>query len=118
VLSFSGLIINVILNFVLIPNLGMTGAALATLLTYFSMALILYYYSQKIYQISYDWKKIGKLMLICFIVFIAGYFVLNRLDLPEIVILILNVVLLLFYLFLINNQKIIELRKIRMLWNK
>lgn len=117
-LSFSGFVINVILNFAFIPTLGITGAALATLLTYFSMALIIYYYSQKVYSIDYNWKKIGKLLLLSGLVFIVGYFVFNNLNIPDLIIVFLNIVLLSLFLFLINSLKIIELKKVQMLWKK
>ena len=117
-LSFAGFVINVILNFVFIPTLGITGAALATLLTYISMALIIYYYSQKVYSIDYDWKKIGRLALLSGLVFIVGYFVFNNLNLPDLFIVFLNIILLSLYLFLINSLKIIELKKVQMLWKK
>lgn len=117
-LSFSGITINVLLNFLFIPAMGITGAALATLLTYFSMTLIIYYYSQKVYAINYDWKKIGKLVLLSGLVFLAGYFVLNKLFLPDLLIAFLNLILISLYLYLINKLEIIELKKVQMLWKK
>ncbi|MDQ3194325.1 MAG: oligosaccharide flippase family protein, partial [Bacteroidota bacterium] len=61
IITFAGLVINIIFNFVLIPELSITGAALSTMITYFSMFLIIYFYSQKIYKIEYDWNKIAGL---------------------------------------------------------
>jgi O-antigen/teichoic acid export membrane protein len=67
--SFSGFIINIVLNFLLIPHFEMIGAAFATLFTYIVMFLVIYYLSQKIYFIQYQWEKIailGLLAVICF----------------------------------------------------
>ncbi|MBU2636701.1 MAG: oligosaccharide flippase family protein [Bacteroidetes bacterium] len=51
-------IANVVFNFLLIPMLGIIGAAFATLISYVVMAVTMYYYSQKFYRIEYEYKKI------------------------------------------------------------
>jgi O-antigen/teichoic acid export membrane protein len=51
-------IANVVFNFLLIPMLGIMGAAFATLTSYVVMAVTMYYYSQKFYRIEYEYKKI------------------------------------------------------------
>ena len=48
-----GAILTIIFNMLLIPLLGYVGAALTTLLVYFSMAAMCYYYGQKHYPIPY-----------------------------------------------------------------
>jgi O-antigen/teichoic acid export membrane protein len=53
-----GAIVNVLANFLLIPELGMLGAAYATLLAYLSMAIFQYFLSQKFYKIHYELRKI------------------------------------------------------------
>ncbi|MBU2471348.1 MAG: polysaccharide biosynthesis C-terminal domain-containing protein, partial [Bacteroidetes bacterium] len=50
-------IANVVFNFLLIPMLGIIGAAFATLISYVVMAVTMYYYSQKFYRIEYEYKK-------------------------------------------------------------
>ena len=55
---------NVITNILLIPILGIMGAALATLFAYVAMAGALYWQAQKVYYIPYDWKRIGMLSAI------------------------------------------------------
>lgn len=67
--SFIGLIVNFGLNLLLIPYFSMIGAAFATLFTYIIMFLVIYYFSQQIYIIQYQWKKLailGLLAVICF----------------------------------------------------
>ncbi|WP_017732038.1 lipopolysaccharide biosynthesis protein [Nafulsella turpanensis] len=51
--TISGAVLTIILNYTLIPWLGMMGAALATLAVYFYMAVICYYYGQRHYPIPY-----------------------------------------------------------------
>lgn len=47
-------LINVGLNFVLIPAYGTMGAALATLLAYIMLALLAYFFNQRIYPVPFE----------------------------------------------------------------
>ncbi|RAP27570.1 hypothetical protein DID74_00255 [Candidatus Marinamargulisbacteria bacterium SCGC AG-333-B06] len=59
-------IINLTLNFLLIPKLGMVGAAIALAASFFSQTILNYYISKKLYPIEYDyWPKVS-LVLVCF----------------------------------------------------
>jgi O-antigen/teichoic acid export membrane protein len=54
--SFSiamGALLNIGLNFLLIPRFGMTGAAVATLAAYFAAFVLLYSFAQKYYPVDY-----------------------------------------------------------------
>lgn len=53
-----GCVSNIIFNIILIPLYSITGAAIATLLSYFLMFAVLYILSQKVYFIKYEWLKI------------------------------------------------------------
>ncbi|HSD64490.1 MAG TPA: oligosaccharide flippase family protein, partial [Ignavibacteriaceae bacterium] len=56
-----GALINIGVNFMLIPPMGMMGAALATLAAYFAMAISLYIVTQKFYKIEYELFKLTKI---------------------------------------------------------
>jgi len=51
-------LINVAANFILIPIMGMMGAAITTLLSYIAMTVGIYFASQKFYKIQYEYTKI------------------------------------------------------------
>lgn len=63
----SGAVINVVVNFLLIPIIGIIGAALATLFSYVVMSGGLFYVSQRFYEIKYEYKKIGKILFLILI---------------------------------------------------
>ncbi len=68
-------VINVFVNILLIPKYGIMGAAIATLFSYFTMLLGIYYVSQKYYYIKYEYGKLFTLFLILIIHFsIYTYF--------------------------------------------
>ncbi len=56
-----GAVVNIAVNFALIPSMRMMGAAIATLAAYFAMAVCLYIVTQKIYKIEYEYKKMIKI---------------------------------------------------------
>ncbi len=61
--TVTGALVNIGANFLLIPQYGYIGAALATLASYFVMALFLFYFSHKFYPIDYEYGKVGTLLL-------------------------------------------------------
>ncbi|HNQ12238.1 MAG TPA: polysaccharide biosynthesis C-terminal domain-containing protein [Bacteroidia bacterium] len=56
--ALAGACITIISNIILIPKLGYTGAAWATLICYVSITFLSYYHGQKQYHIPYETKKI------------------------------------------------------------
>ncbi len=72
--SFMGATINVLLNIVLVPSFGMTGAAYATLITYMAMIGVDYVYNQRLLPIGYEWVRLGKISLASALLFGIGYF--------------------------------------------
>ena len=74
IITGMGALVNVVVNFVLIPVLNIAGAALATLASYFIMAAGYYYVTQKFYKVKYELKRIGHIFLSVFIIGILYYF--------------------------------------------
>jgi O-antigen/teichoic acid export membrane protein len=57
-------ILSLALNFLLIPVWSITGAAIATLLTQFIYWFACYYYSQKVFYVPYEIRKISVMLII------------------------------------------------------
>ena len=54
----AGAVVNVVANLILIPRFGIAGAATATLLSYLVMAIGIYFPSQRLYYVEYEWGRI------------------------------------------------------------
>lgn len=54
-----GAVINVGVNLLLIPVLGILGAALSTIIAYMAMVAVLYVISKRIYRVDYEFGRIG-----------------------------------------------------------
>lgn len=55
--------INLLLNFVLIPRIGIVGAAIATFVGYLVLAVLTYNLDNRIMPIFIDWKRLSRLLL-------------------------------------------------------
>ena len=75
VITFAGAIINVVANFLLIPPLGLMGAALATLAAYVVMAVVLYATVTRYYPVPYEWGRVAKIAVSSAVVFALYLFV-------------------------------------------
>ncbi len=73
VISGAGAFVNIVANFLLIPVLGIMGAAFATLAAYLVMALGYYFVTQRFYKINYEVGKILKIFTIILIIGTAYY---------------------------------------------
>ncbi len=80
-----GAFVNVIVNMVLIPQIGIMGAAIATLAAYLIMAYAIYAQSQKVYPVQYEWGKVTKLFVIILLAYgiERSLFFMNMLQLPS-----------------------------------
>lgn len=78
-IAVMGAFITIVLNVLLIPILGYTGSAWATLACYFSMATVSYFLGQKHYKINYPLKSIFFYLSLAF----AFYWLSTLLDLED-----------------------------------
>jgi O-antigen/teichoic acid export membrane protein len=71
--SLSGLVTVVAASFLLIDPMGALGAALASVLCWLVMTVIVYQLAQRRFEIAYDWPSIGCLALLAAACVGAGY---------------------------------------------
>jgi len=66
-----GALVNIGANLLLIPTMGIMGAALATLAAYAVMALTMYFASQRFYRLRYEWSKVAGIAFAAAIAFVG-----------------------------------------------
>ena len=59
VVTGAAAIVNIVLNLILIPPYGMMGAAIATIAAYTTMFVGMAWWSQRIYPVAYQWRRVG-----------------------------------------------------------
>jgi len=69
----SGAAVNIIANLILLPKIGVFGAAWATVFSYATMALTIYIATQRIYPIPIEWGRVLKCFLLIAAAMMAHY---------------------------------------------
>lgn len=72
--TFVGSLITLIVIALLVPSMGYMGAAIATLLCFFSMSISNILVGRKYYKVKYDWNKISSLIVISIILVTVFWF--------------------------------------------
>ncbi len=70
-LAVFGAAITIVLNFVLIPIMGYMGAAWATLICYFAMAVLSYAWGNHFYKVHYPLKEISLYFAVALVIYFA-----------------------------------------------
>lgn len=112
--TLAGALTNVVINLMLIPVIGIYGAALATLASYLVMSSGLFIVSQKFYHIEYEFRKITSL-LILLLTSISIYYLLFLNNLFTILYKILFLSLFILVLFVL---KIINVSEVKLILNR
>ncbi len=110
--------LNLVLNILLIPYLGAEGAALASLISQMIFFIGIFYFSNKIYPIRYEW---GKIILIFLVGAVLVYISLLSSDLILVFRLIVKTIAILLFpiiLYFFNFYEEAELRQIQIIWLK
>ncbi|KAF0152658.1 MAG: polysaccharide biosynthesis protein [Ignavibacteria bacterium] len=114
IVTGAGAVVNVIVNLLLIPILGIIGAALGTLTAYMVMAYGLYYYSQKFYKIEYEISKIARLILLLFAACGVYYYLYFTSGLTIALKFLILIVFfgMMFLLRIVNKNEVVKLSKL------
>jgi O-antigen/teichoic acid export membrane protein len=64
--------VNVALNLILIPPYGMMGAAAATVAAYATMAVGMAWWSQRVYPVPYQWRRVATAAAVAVALVVAG----------------------------------------------
>ncbi|WP_316809644.1 flippase [Pedobacter agri] len=110
--SLFGVVVSLGLNFMLIPTLKQNGAAISSLATEASVTLVLFYFSFKLFKLTFPVLQLVQAVLSSLLFFIVKFLVLKLVEIPVLVILltvvISGVVYALMQLFVWRNKTIIE----------
>jgi O-antigen/teichoic acid export membrane protein len=73
--SLFAAIINIAGNFILIPKIKVWGAALTTLVSFAFLMAYVYVPSQKLYHVSYQWKRIIHMLITAICLYVFAFFI-------------------------------------------
>ncbi len=109
-------VLNLSLNILLIPWFGAEGAAFASLLSQLVYFLGLFYFSNKLYPIPFEWFKIT-LMFVLGLILVYGSLLTNNMSLTiRLVVKFSAIISFPFILYLFNFYEEAELKQIAQIW--
>lgn len=94
-----GAIINIGMNFVLIPIYGYWAAAWATFAAYLVNSVVIYFYAIKIYPLPYEWKRIFIIIIPTVILFFVTVFISDNIS-PNLLLAAKIAIIIIFFLVL------------------
>ncbi|NLO18809.1 MAG: oligosaccharide flippase family protein [Ignavibacteria bacterium] len=74
-------VLNIGLNFLLIPHIGYWGSAYATLIAYFISAVLLYIFAKKVYYIKYELKRLFLIVFLSAALYFIFIFITSGMEL-------------------------------------
>jgi len=66
---------NLGLNYLLIPDYGMMGAAWATFISYLALAALGFVVSRRFYAVNYEWGRVTKICIVAAVIFAGSFFI-------------------------------------------
>ncbi|MEW5938338.1 MAG: oligosaccharide flippase family protein, partial [Chloroflexota bacterium] len=64
IISWGAALVNLVINFTLIPRYGFVVAAISTLAAYVVMAALVYFFANRLYRVDYEFKRWGILIAV------------------------------------------------------
>jgi len=62
--TIAALVVNVVLNLLLVPPLGIVGAGLALVASYLVVLALMYGFTQRLFPVPYQWGRLVRLVLV------------------------------------------------------
>ncbi len=117
-ITISATLINILLNWILVPKFGIVGSAFATLGYLFVMFVATFTISQRVYYIPYQYRRILTLLGIFALYVFTYVVVLNKVSISMLMLIPIKIFVLVSFLFLLymfrffNKSEISNLRDI------
>ncbi|HWB69842.1 MAG TPA: lipopolysaccharide biosynthesis protein, partial [Solirubrobacterales bacterium] len=70
--AIAALLANVALNLALVPPLGIVGAAIALVLSYLVVVVLMYVFTQRLFPVPYQWSRLLRVVLTAGVLVAAG----------------------------------------------
>lgn len=61
--TLAGLVVNVVLNLILLPLMGIIGAGVSLVASYLVVVGLMYFYTQRLFPVPYQWARLAKALI-------------------------------------------------------
>ena len=70
--TISALVVNVALNLLLVPSLGIVGAGIALVASYLVVVALMYGFTQRLFPVPYEWGRLARVVLVAAVLVAIG----------------------------------------------
>jgi O-antigen/teichoic acid export membrane protein len=112
-ITIGAAVLNIILNFLLIPKFGMYGAAVTTMVSYFIFFIITMNISNKYYSIPYEKLKILMMLIVSLGIFFIAMLTQNMFQAPRIIVKSILLFSFPFWLLIFKFYEPVEIEQIK-----
>jgi len=116
--TIGAVVLNIGLNFLLIPKYKMIGAAVATIISFVVLYFATYFVANRFYKIHFENMKLLKMLILAIILFFFSTLTANLNILPRILFKVAIIISFPFILYPFNFYEPIELERIKQGWHK
>ncbi|MCK5381837.1 MAG: polysaccharide biosynthesis C-terminal domain-containing protein, partial [Candidatus Latescibacteria bacterium] len=106
-------VLNIGLNFILIPKYKMMGAAVATIISFIALYFVTYFVADRFYKIPYENMKLLKMLILAIVLFFLSTLAADLSTLPRLLFKLGLLISFPFLLYPINFYEEIEIERIK-----
>ena len=117
-ITIGAAVLNIGLNFILIPKYKMMGAAIATIISFVALYIVTYFVADRFYKIPYENMKLLKMLILAIALFFLSTLTANLILLPRILIKVAIIISFPFILYPMKFYEPIEIKRIKQYWQK
>ncbi|HEY8082333.1 MAG TPA: oligosaccharide flippase family protein [Solirubrobacterales bacterium] len=70
--TITALVVNVALNLILVPSMGIVGAGIALLVSYIVVVALMYGFTQRLFPVPYEWGRLARVVLVSTALVVLG----------------------------------------------
>lgn len=111
-MAFTGAVITLLLNILLIPFIGYLGSAIAVFVSYFVMMVISFFWGRKFFPVDYDLRTIGKYFGVALVIYVITFITREQAVFLKYAV---HIILILSFLFVVYG---FEKKEIKRLFNR
>ncbi len=60
----AAVVVNIVLNLILVPEQGIVGAAIALVVSYVVVVVLMYLFTQRLFAVPYEWRRLGLVLAV------------------------------------------------------
>ncbi|MDX1700575.1 MAG: oligosaccharide flippase family protein, partial [Melioribacteraceae bacterium] len=104
-IASAGAVITLLLNFILVPEIGYYGSSIASLACFAAMCAMAIYFGRKFYPIPYPLLSMGKNILLAVILYGISFGLGTKIDNTILLLLSNTILLVIFIVFILKSQR-------------